>query len=113
MNSIETGKYFNPKYSYQIKATKHGFIQYISTKAVGMVAFNLGAGRVTKESNIDYHAGIYLNKVTNEFAKKGDTIATLYSSKPINKTIIEDFIKNTKFNLKKIKTRPIIAKVMK
>ena len=40
-----------------------------------------GAGRETKESEIDYTAGIILHKKTGEKVEKGDVLAALYTSK--------------------------------
>ena len=46
----------------------------------GKASMILGAGRKTKDSEIDYSAGIMLNKKLGEFVKIGETLATLYSS---------------------------------
>lgn len=110
---IKKDKFFNPKYHYEIKATKSGFIKYKSTKEVGMVSFLLGAGRVTKQAPIDYQAGIYLNKVMNENVKKNETIATLYSSKKIDKSLIKRFMDNVLFSSKKFEQYPNIVKIIK
>jgi pyrimidine-nucleoside phosphorylase len=73
----------------------------------------LGAGRLRKEDNIDYQAGVYLDKVKNEYVKKNQVLATLYSSKPINKSLIKDFLTNTHITSKPQKEEPIIIKIMR
>jgi thymidine phosphorylase len=73
----------------------------------------LGAGRLRKEDNIDYHAGIYLDKVKNEYIKKQQTLATLYSSKPISQSLVKEFLANTRITQKPQKQTPIIIKVMR
>jgi thymidine phosphorylase len=113
MHTLKSDKLFNPKYHYEVKAKREGYLQYLSTKAIGLVSFHLGAGRINKESGVDYHAGIYLNTITNECIKPGQTIATLYSSSPIKQEIINDFVSNYKINAKPIKISPIIVKIMK
>jgi thymidine phosphorylase len=113
MALVNSDNYFKPKYHLDINATRDGYINYHSTKVIGLVSFNLGAGRLHKEDAIDYHAGVYLHKVSNEYAKKGETIATLYSSKPIPKSLVNDFTNNLTFNTKPSKNTPIIIKVMK
>jgi thymidine phosphorylase len=113
LNLLRSGKYFNPKYQHHICAKKTGYLEYLSTKEIGLVAFHLGAGRITKESGIDHHAGIYLNAITNEYVKRGQTIATLYSSRPIKSDTIQGFINNYKINSKPINLRPIVSKIMK
>ncbi|MDR3257630.1 MAG: thymidine phosphorylase [Mycoplasmataceae bacterium] len=110
---ITSGEYFHPKYHYEIKASKSGFVNYKSTKSVGLSSFFLGAGRLRKEDPLDYQAGIYLNKIRNEPVHKGDVVATLYSSKPIKKEAITHFVNNLEINQKPLKISPVIVKVMK
>jgi pyrimidine-nucleoside phosphorylase len=107
------GKYFNPKHIKTIKAQSSGYINYLSTKTIGLISFKLGAGRLHKEDAIDYHAGIYLNKIKGEFVKKNDTIATLYSTNNINSSIVKEFVNNVLISQKPIQTKPIILKVIK
>ena len=40
----------------------------------------LGAGRERKSDDIDYSAGIYLNKIFGEYVHPGEVIATLYAN---------------------------------
>ena len=40
----------------------------------------LGAGRETKESIIDYSAGIFLEKKYGDVVKKGDVLGVLYTN---------------------------------
>ena len=53
----------------------------MDAEKIGLAAMELGAGRKTKEDKIDYAAGIILAKKTGDKVKRGDTLATLYSSK--------------------------------
>ena len=41
----------------------------------------LGAGRIVKNAPIDYAACVYLNKKRGEYARAGETLATLYFNK--------------------------------
>ncbi len=67
------------KFDYVSK--KSGYIEAMKTDAIGIVSLELGAGRETKESSIDYTAGIMFNKKTGDRVKKGDVIATFYTNK--------------------------------
>ncbi|PID82720.1 MAG: thymidine phosphorylase [Clostridiales bacterium] len=58
---------------------KDGYIGSFDTENIGMAAMFLGAGRLTKEDDIDYSAGIVLNKKLGEKVKKGDVICRLYT----------------------------------
>ena len=65
---------------HEIFAKDTGFITKINCEECGLTALMLGAGRAVKDAKIDYSAGIILNKVFGEPVKKGELIATLYSS---------------------------------
>lgn len=67
------------KFKYEVKAEKNGYIKSINTESCGRVAMILGAGRETKDSNIDFSAGIFLNKKVEEQINCGEVLATLYS----------------------------------
>ena len=78
---IQTPELFpSAKFSRKVKANKSGYIERVDTEGYGISALILGAGRNTKEDEIDYSAGIILSKKTGDYVKEGDTIATLYTS---------------------------------
>lgn len=112
-NEVCKNKFFKPKYSLEIKADKSGYVKYKSAREVGMISFLLGAGREVKGAPIDFQAGVFLNKIINEKVNKGETIATLYSSKKINSLLIEKFKKNILYSNSKFKELPVIVKVIK
>ena len=57
-----------------------GYISKIDTEKIGVASLLLGAGRKTKEDQIDPLAGLILHKKTGDYLKSGDVIATLYAS---------------------------------
>lgn len=61
-----------------IKANDNGIIKNISALKVGKLSVKLGAGRITKDSVIDYTVGIKLLKNKQDKINKGDPIAKLY-----------------------------------
>lgn len=69
-----------PAYAYQITAEKEGFIQNIDAYKTAYACKLLGAGRERKSDDIDYSAGIYLNKIFGEYVHPGEVIATLYAN---------------------------------
>lgn len=50
------------KYVYELTSGQDCYIERVKTDSLGVAAMILGAGRETKESIIDYSAGIKLNK---------------------------------------------------
>lgn len=75
-----TSNFEKAKYSYHIKADCDGYISKMDTENIGIASVVLGAGRDTKDSKIDYSAGIILNAKYGDKINKDDVIATLYSS---------------------------------
>ncbi|SET10054.1 pyrimidine-nucleoside phosphorylase [[Clostridium] polysaccharolyticum] len=76
----DTGKFERAEYFYDVIAQGSGVISHINAEEIGVASVALGAGRETKESTIDYHAGILLRKKTGDSVKAGDVLGTLYSS---------------------------------
>ncbi len=67
-------------YEYKVFSDEDGYIFKVDAEKIGKSAMILGAGREKKEDSIDYRAGIILNKKTGDSVKKGELIATFYSS---------------------------------
>lgn len=71
-----------PKADYQIDvlANKDGFISEIIADELGIAAMMLGAGRATKESEIDLAVGIVLHKKVGDAVKKGEALLTIHTN---------------------------------
>lgn len=65
----------------EIKAQKTGYIARIEAEEVGVCAMMLGAGRETKEDELDLSAGIVLVKKVADFVNEGETIAYMHYNK--------------------------------
>lgn len=61
-------------------AQRDGIIQEIHARKIGISAMILGAGRETKESKIDFGAGVNLLKKCGDFVTKGEPLMVLYTS---------------------------------
>lgn len=80
------------KSSREIYAAEDGFVTGISCEQTGMISLRLGAGRQTKESDIDFTAGIIFDKTVGDKVYKGERLATLYTSTECDiDAIAEDF----------------------
>lgn len=62
----------------ELISDSEGYIKSIDAEEVGKCALALGAGRETKESNIDLAAGIILNRKVDDKVNKGDVLAYLH-----------------------------------
>lgn len=104
-------KYFkNAKLKIEFKADANGYVEHIDAKTAGMAGVLLGAGRNTMEDAIDYGAGIWLNKKSGDAVKKGDVIATLYSS---DKKRLSDGAELFKQAVRLSKKKPAPYKIVK
>ena len=110
--SVKNNNFFRPKYCLEIKSSKVGYLEYKSVDHIGMISNQLGSGRKLRTDKVDFHAGILLNKKNGDRVKVNELIATLYSSKPINKKLAKDFIDNCSFKTKKFPPIKIIKRVI-
>lgn len=76
----DTEQFAKAPYSYEVKAKKSGYITFMDTESCGIASAMLGAGRETKESDIDFTAGIILHSKVGDAVEEGQVIATMYAS---------------------------------
>ncbi len=108
----DTSLFPKTAFEYEVKSECDGFITAMDAEAIGMAAVVLGAGRRTKDDDIDYAAGIVINKKTGDKVSKGDTLCTLYTN---DESAIEDakerYISSLTFNKNKKEPKPVIYKI--
>ena len=63
----------------EVAAPEDGYITRLDAEGCGLAAVELGAGRETKESSIDFGAGIILLKNKGDRVEQGQPIARLYA----------------------------------
>ena len=68
------------KFIEPVVAQQDGYITKIKAEAFGLIAMELGAGRATKESEIDLAVGIVLNKKRGDKVSKGDILAYIHAN---------------------------------
>lgn len=68
------------RFTYDIRASKAGYIAHMNTEACGIASVMLGAGRIVKDGPIDMTAGIVMHKKTGDAVVAGDVLATLYAN---------------------------------
>ncbi len=75
-----TDNFRKAKYSHDITATESGYITAMDTEKIGIAAMLLGAGRKTKEDEIDYDAGLVISAKVGDKVQIGDVICTLFAN---------------------------------
>ena len=74
-------KFAKAPYKADVLAERYGYIVKMNAEEVGVTSVVLGAGRETKESSIDFSAGLMLHKKYGDKVKKGESLVTLYTSR--------------------------------
>ena len=82
----DTSKFEKASIVMQVKAPCSGYITAMQTEEIGIASMILGVGRETKDSVIDFSAGIKLYKKTGDRVEKGDTIAELFTNRDTAET---------------------------
>ncbi|MCY7493687.1 pyrimidine-nucleoside phosphorylase [Bacillus safensis] len=68
-------------YKIEVPAKESGVVAEIVADEIGVAAMILGAGRATKEDDIDLSVGIMLNKKVGDRVEKGDSLVTLHANR--------------------------------
>ncbi|MGM1047516.1 MAG: pyrimidine-nucleoside phosphorylase [Bacillota bacterium] len=69
------------KYKIDLPALEDGMVAELVADEIGTAAMLLGAGRATKESEIDLAVGLMLNKKIGDTVKKGDSLVTIHANR--------------------------------
>jgi pyrimidine-nucleoside phosphorylase len=64
----------------EVTAEEGGYVGSIQAEQLGLAAMLLGAGRATKEAQIDYAVGLVLRKKVGDAVAAGESLATLHVS---------------------------------
>jgi pyrimidine-nucleoside phosphorylase len=83
----EPEKLLTGKIKKEVLSDKDGFVEKMEAQTLGIAAMKLGAGRSTKEDEIDFAVGIVLHKKVGDPVKIGESIATIHSNREENSEI--------------------------
>lgn len=70
-------KYYAEPVRKTVAADRAGYLEIRSAEEIGKASVRLGAGRETKESQLDYTAGIVFHKTVGEAVQAGEALYTL------------------------------------
>ena len=68
------------EFKEELRAKESGYISSIKARQIGIASQHTGAGRATKEDDIDLAAGIVLNKKVGDKVEEGELLATFYGN---------------------------------
>ncbi len=90
------------KYQFEVKAEESGFVEEIAAEEIGIASAMLGAGRQTKEDEIDLAVGLVLKKKVGDRVEQGDTLAVIHSNSEdigeVEKKILDNYRIGSKEN---------------
>ena len=69
------------QFKVEVEAKEDGYVSEIVADEIGTAAMLLGAGRATKESEIDLAVGLMLRKKVGDSVKKGESLVTIYANR--------------------------------
>ncbi|BCA86811.1 pyrimidine-nucleoside phosphorylase [Enterococcus saigonensis] len=76
----EPKRLLTAQYEISLPAKKSGVVTKLVANEIGIAAMLLGAGRKTKEDEIDYAVGLKLHKKVGDKVEKGESLLTIYSN---------------------------------
>ncbi|HIH2409372.1 TPA: pyrimidine-nucleoside phosphorylase [Enterococcus faecium] len=82
------------RYTMELPAKQSGVVSKIVANELGIAAMMLGAGRKTKEEDIDHAVGLKLHKRIGDTVTKGESLLTIYSNDEEITSVIELLYKN-------------------
>ena len=100
------------KYETTFVAKQAGYVESIIADEVGVAAMLLGAGRATKEDQLDFAAGITLEKKVGDKVEAGDVIAVLRSNKEDMTSALERMDHAYTIGATEPKARPLVHAVI-
>lgn len=95
-----------------VLAKASGYVARIEAEEVGKAAMVLGAGRETKEDNINHAVGIILSKKIGDYVETGDVIATLYYDGDEKLESSLELLNGAyKYSASKVETSPVVKEI--
>lgn len=95
-----------------VLAKETGYVARIEAEEIGKAAMVLGAGRETKEDDINPAVGLILHKKIGDYVVKGDVIATLYYDGDEKLESSLALINEAyKYSPEKVETSPVVKEI--
>ncbi len=110
----DTSLFPKAEHSFEIKVEADGYIQHMDAEKIGVASLLLGAGRNTKEDELDFSAGIILKAKTGDKVTKGDTVAVLYSNDEGRfETAVQKFNEAISFSAEFVEKQQLVYSVIR
>lgn len=100
------------KFKIDLLAEQSGFISKIEADEVGVAAMLLGAGRATKESEIDLAVGLVLHKKVGDAVQKGESLLTIHSNREEIPEVIAKLKEHIIISTEKVERPTLIKEII-
>ncbi len=100
------------KFTFEVPAKESGYVSFIEADEVGTAAMLLGAGRATKESEIDLAVGIVLHKKVGDAVKDGESLATIHANTENVDNVLAILYKYIEFSKEPTKAPNLIEEII-
>jgi len=108
----ELDDFVHVKEIIEITAQEDGHVEDINALTIGVAAMKLGAGRATKDEDVDPDVGIVLNKKVGDKVLKGEVLALVYNNKPNIDEILQEVQDAFKLSDVEVPKKPIIFEII-
>ncbi|SOC42394.1 pyrimidine-nucleoside phosphorylase [Salinicoccus kekensis] len=68
------------EFKFEVESKTSGYVEEIGSEAMGIASSMLGAGRQTKDDEIDLAVGLMLNKKVGDRVEAGESLVTIHSN---------------------------------
>ncbi|MDO5516393.1 MAG: pyrimidine-nucleoside phosphorylase [Clostridium sp.] len=101
------------KFMTEVKAERDGNVKVLHSEKLGILAMHLGAGRATKEDDINHGVGIKINCKKGDKIKKGDVICYVYHDDNLSDEWIKQLHESFVLTDEEVTKGKLIEKVLK
>ena len=100
------------KFQIELPAKQDGYVAKMEADEIGVAAMLLGAGRATKESEIDLAVGLILHKKVGDQVKQGGSLATIYSNTDDVQNVLDKLYAHIVISSDKVEAPTLIKEIV-
>ena len=100
------------KFKTEIKSKESGNVKLLHSEKLGILAMQLGAGRATKEEDVNHAVGIELACKRGDKVNEGETICVVYHDEELKPQWIDELYHAFELTDEEVAPQPIIEKVL-
>ncbi|MBM7610752.1 pyrimidine-nucleoside phosphorylase [Lysinibacillus composti] len=100
------------KFQIELPAKQDGYVAKMEADEIGVAAMLLGAGRATKESEIDLAVGLILHKKVGDQVKQGESLATIYSNTDDVQNVLDKLYAHIVISSDKVEAPTLIKEIV-